>query len=89
MRKIKGVLPKSVKANIWRKIVDFDPLKDNVFHYDDTVEVIAEVYGIGAEDVEAELELSEILPTFLECVEFVNKQVFMKLEGVSKKKQAE
>lgn len=86
MRKIKGVLPKAVKANVWRKLAGFDPLKDGVFHYDDTVEVIAEVYGISAEEVESELSLSEVLPTFLECVEFVNKQLFVKLSEVSKKK---
>lgn len=87
MKKIGGKLPTSVKAGVWRELAGFDPLEKDTFHYDDTVKRIALVYGVDVETVEKELELSEVLPVFVDCVSFVNGQVIAKLNKVAKKKE--
>ena len=87
MRKINGKEPSEVKAQVWRELAGFDPLANDSFDFDGTVAKIALVYGVDASVVEAELALSEVLPVFLECVEFVNGKVFEKLNKVAKKKE--
>lgn len=87
MRKINGKVPSEVKAQVWRELAGFDPLADNTFDCEGTIEKIALVYGLDATVVEAELALSEVLPVFLDCVAFVNSKVFEKLDKVAKKKE--
>lgn len=79
MRKIKGIVPKDVKAEAWRKISGFDPFNGERFDFDGVVERIAVVYGLSTDDIEAELSVSDILPVYMDCVKFVNDLVFSKL----------
>lgn len=84
MRKICKKLPDKPKAKVWRELQGFNPLEDGKFNYNATIEKIALVYGLTVEEVEADLGLDEVLPVFLECVEYVNDFVFAKLQAIPK-----
>lgn len=83
MTKIKGKIPTDVKAEAWIKLNGYDPFINDVFDLDGTLERIALVYGITKEDVAEDLNISDILPVYLECVKFVNSLVFSKLDKIA------
>ena len=84
MRKICKKLPDKPKAKVWRELQGFNPLEDGKFDYGGTITKIAMVYGLTADEVEAELGLDEVLPVFLDCIEYVNSFVFAKLQAIPK-----
>lgn len=80
---IKGKIPKDVKAEAWRRIGGFDPFHDGSFDMDGVVERIAVVYDLTTEEVLENLNISDILPCYLDCVKFVNGLVFSKLDKIA------
>lgn len=84
MREIKGKVPGKIKAGTWREMNGYDPLKDGAFDYEGLVTRIAKLYGVTVEDIEADLDVEELLPIWLECINFVNGQVFAGLDKIPK-----
>lgn len=84
IRKIKGKELGKIKAKTWRELNGYDPLANDVFDYDGLVQKIAELYGLSVEDVEEELTMDELLPLWIEIVNYINAQVFAGLDKIPK-----
>ena len=72
-----------ITVKMWKDINTFDPMENGVFNVDGTVERVAMVTGKTVAEVE-EMPMNELLPTFLECVKTVNREVFAKLDVMPK-----
>lgn len=83
MLTIKNKKPQDIKVAVWDKISGFDPFKDEKFDLQGTIERIADVYGLTADEVAEELAVSDVLPCYLDCVKFVNGLVLSKLGKLS------
>lgn len=84
---IAGKKPGAVKAKVWRELAGYDPLENDAFDFDGCVEKIALVYDVTPDEVVDTLDVSEIFPTFLGCIEYVNGLVLSKLETMPKNVQ--
>lgn len=84
MRTIAGKKPGKIKVGVWRDLNGYDPLQDGNFDYTGLVERIAKIYGVTVEDVESELSVDELLPLWIDCVNYVNGQVFAGLDAIPK-----
>ena len=82
--KIAGKTPTTVKAGAWRKLAGYDPLDNDRFDYDGTVERIAMVYGVTVEEVEDAVNIEDVLPLYLECVRYLDDKAFSKLGNLPK-----
>lgn len=83
MREINSKVPHTVKMQAWRKLSGFNPFANDRLDLDGVVERIACVYDVDKSAVE-ELDVSELLPIYFECVNFVNSLVLSKLEKMPK-----
>ena len=85
MKEIAGKTPStSLKVKVWRELEGFDPLKDGEINVEETVKKIAMVYDLPVDTVSDELELSDLLPVFIDCVKHVNGIIFEKLKTIPK-----
>ena len=85
MVEIAGKKPgKDIKARVWRELAGYDPLEGDKFDYTGCIEKIALVYDVTPEQVESELDLADVFPTFLECIAHLNGLVLSKLDTLPK-----
>ena len=84
IREINGIKPGKVKAKVWRELQGYDPLEGDKVDFEGCINKIAMVYGTDAAFIEDNLDIDDILPTFLECVHYVNGLVFSKLSVLPK-----
>lgn len=84
MLKIAGKLPENVKVKVWRELEGYDPLNGGDIDVEGTLEKIAMVYGLDVDVVAEELALDDLLPTYIECIKYVNDIVLSKLKNVPK-----
>lgn len=87
LKPIAGKTPDKIKARVWREMTGFDPFKDDRFDFNGTVERIALFYGVTPDEVLDELDVSELFPTFVGCVKYLNSQVLRALDETPKKKE--
>lgn len=85
IRTIKGKALGKIKAKSWRELNGYDPLEGGVFDYDGLVGKIADLYGVSVDDVEDELTMDELLPLWVDIVNYINNQVFVGLDKIPKK----
>ena len=78
----KGPVPPKVKT--WRELETFNPLANGNVDVEGTLQRIALVYGTDIETVAENLDLADLLPTFIECIKYVNGVVLEKLQDVPK-----
>lgn len=72
-----------IKVKTWKKITEFQPIKNGELDVNGTVALIAEIENVPEETVE-EMKLSDLLPKFLECVSRVNREIFAKINELPK-----
>lgn len=77
-----------IKAKVWRELAGYDPLAGDTFDFDGCIEKIALVYDVEPEKVTEELDISDVFPTFLECIKHVNGLVLSKLDTLPKNAEA-
>ncbi len=90
MPKIGGKNPaKNLKMKAWRLCADYMPYSDGKINLDNALELIACVYGTTPDFIEENVDLQDIIPVSLNCIEYVKEQIFVKLEALPKKKETE
>lgn len=67
----------------WKDITTFEPIKDGILDVDGTIQRIAKIKNISVEEVEA-MDVSDLLPEYLNCVRAVNESVFAKISKLPK-----
>lgn len=67
----------------WKDITTFEPIKDGILDVDGTIQRIAKIKNISIEEVEA-MDVSDLLPEYLNCVRTVNESVFAKISKLPK-----
>ena len=68
----------------WKELITFEPIHDGGLDLDGTIEHIAKVKGKTVAEIEAETEIEDILPMFIECVHKANDLVFARLDKMPK-----
>ncbi len=77
--------PKRPTMKVWRAIVEHDSeakglsIADILSH---RVEILALIYGIDKEQIEAGVEVSDVLPAYSEAAKWILSLVFEKLEKI-------
>ncbi len=66
MREIKGKMPISVKARVWR---EFEACKGS--DIPEVARLIGEVYGLTADEILDEVELEDLAPLYIECYRYI------------------
>lgn len=79
------MITKSITVKQWKDLVSFEPIsKDGVLDVDGTIKHIATVQGKSVEEVENEIAVEDLLPTYIKCVHDINAMVYSKLNVIPK-----
>lgn len=88
-KEIAGKIPEkeSIKAKCWALVMNYEPVnkETGMFDLPGAIKVIATVYNVSEDDVSEALAVSEVMPTVIDCVRFVNALVDDKLNKVTVK----
>ena len=77
-----------ITVKLWKDITGYNPINVETGEFDvnGTMDVIMQVKGKSKEELEA-MDISDLLPEYLDCVKMVNEAVFAKIGQLPKKKE--
>ena len=79
------MISNSITVKQWKDLVAFEPInKDGILDVDGTIKHIATVQGKSVEELENEIAVEDLLPTYINCVHEVNSLVYSKLNVIPK-----
>lgn len=72
-----------ITVKLWKEVSEFNPMENGELNVDKTVKLISQVKEIPVEEVE-KMDISDLLPEFLDCVRIINTKIFAKVDKMPK-----
>lgn len=75
--------PKKPKIGIYRKILEYEENRNVLTateHYIEQLNIIADIFGIEAHEIDEKMDAENFLPVFYQSVNFISELVISKIE---------
>ena len=75
---------------VWRQVVEYDETKKDglIEVVDGHMKILSAIYGVAVEDIQENIDIADIIPSYLEAAAWVINLTYEKMKAIPKNAEA-